>query len=179
MNGAAVLAGARLFVGEEGLVDRRQVAHQMLDLHLDAVHEIAAFKAVPLERVVRIAIVALRLDHKANRSRRPLRRVPHVRRQQEHLALADRHVVEIAVVADLEHHVALELVEELLHRIVVIVGALVRPTDHLHGHVAVLEHLLVADRRLEQVLVIVDPLLEIEGLEPACFHDDLRSHRLL
>ena len=82
----------------------------------------------------------------------------------------DRHVVEIAVVADLEHHVALELVEELLDRIVVVVGALVRPADHLHGHVAVLEHLLVADRRLQQVLVLVDPFLEVEGLQSSGRH---------
>ena len=142
----------------------------MVDLHLDAVHQRAALEAVPFEGIERIGVVALRLDHEADRARGPLRRVPHMRRQQEHLALLDRHVVEIAVVADLEHHVALELVEELLHRVVMIVAALVRPADHLHGHVAVLEHLLVADRRLEQVLVLGDPFLEVEGLQPSGLH---------
>src|SRR5688572_24640250 len=94
----------------------------------------------------------------------------HMRRQQEHVALLDRHIVEIAVVADLEHHVALELVEKLLDRIVVVVAALVRAADHLHGHVAVFEHLLVADRRLQQVLVLVDPFLEVEGLQSPGLH---------
>jgi hypothetical protein len=47
-----------------------------------------------------------------------------------------------------------------------IVGALVRPADDLNGHLAVLEHLFVADRRLEQMPVLVDPVLEVEGVEP-------------
>src|SRR6185312_625652 len=54
--------------------------------------------------------------------------------------------------------------------VIVIVGALVRSADHLHGHLAVLEHLLVADRRLEQMLVLANPLLEVEGLEASGFH---------
>src|SRR5262249_56436187 len=62
-------------------------------------------------------------------------------------------------------HVAFELVEELLHRVVMIVRTLVRPADDLHGHLAVLKDFLVADRRLEQVLVLVDPVLKIEGVE--------------
>src|SRR5262249_57093885 len=60
-------------------------------------------------------------------------------------------IVEVAVVDHLEQHVAFELVEEFLYRIVMIVRALVRAADHLHGHLAVFEHLLVADRRLEQM----------------------------
>src|SRR5947208_15924498 len=70
----------------------------------------------------------------------------------------------------LEHHVALELVEELLDRIDMEVGALVRSADDLHCHVGVLENLLVADRRLEQVLVLRDPFLEVEGLESSGRH---------
>jgi hypothetical protein len=62
----------------------------------------------------------------------------------------------------LSKHVAFELIEELLYRIIVVVGALVRAADDLHGHLAVFEHLLVPDWRLEQVLVLVDPALKIE-----------------
>src|SRR5215831_19439617 len=91
----------------------------------------------------------------------------HMRRQQKNVALADRHVVELAAV---DH---LELVEELLDRIVVIVGALVRAADHLHSHGAVLEHLLVADRRLEQVLMLLDPALEVEGVQSSGGHGAL------
>ncbi len=51
MDRAALLAGARLLVGEERLVERRQVAHQVRHLDLDAMHQRAAFEAVPFERV--------------------------------------------------------------------------------------------------------------------------------
>jgi hypothetical protein len=55
----------------------------------------------------------------------------------------------------------------------VIVGALVGSADHLDRHVAVLEYLLVADRRLEQVLMLVDPALEIEGVQSSGCHGHL------
>ena len=169
MDGAALFAFARLLVGIERLVERRQVLHEVRDLHLDAMHQRAACEAIPFEGIECVGPCGL--HHQADRAfLRPLRRVGHVRRKQEYLALADRHVVEIAVVHDLEHHVALELVEEFLDRIVVIVRALVRPADDLHGHVAVLEHLLVADRRLQQVLVLLDPALEVEGVQSSGCH---------
>ena len=161
-------------VGVERVVERRQVLHQMLHLDFDPMDQVAALEAVPVEGVELVR--PRRFDDETDRAfLRPLRRMRRVRRQQEHFALADRHVVEFAVVADLQHHVALELVEELFHRIVVIVGALVRPADDLHGHLAVLEHLLVADRRLQQVLVLADPFLEVEGAEPSGRHRSLRN----
>jgi hypothetical protein len=157
-------------VGTERVVDRWQVSHHVLNLDLDAMHLRTAFEAIPLESVERVR--PCRLDHQADRALlRPLRGVRDARRQQEDLALADRHVVDLPGVDHLEHHVALELVEELLHRIDMKVRALVRSADDLHRHVAVLEHFLVADRRLEQVLVLLDPALEIEGLESSARHD--------
>ena len=93
-----------------------------------------------------------------------------MRRQQENLTLANGNIVKVAFIDDLEQHVAFELVKKFLHRIVVIVGALVRPADDLHGHLAVLEHFLVADRRLEQVPVLVDPFLKVEGVQSSLRH---------
>src|SRR5690625_5106819 len=89
----------------------------------------------------------------------------HMRGQQEDLALPDRHVVDPPVFGDLQQHVALELVEELLHRIVMEVHALVRAADHHDGHARLLEDQLVADRRLQQMAVSLDPALEVEGPE--------------
>src|SRR5262245_21975749 len=177
MDGAAGLALARFLVGIERLVERRQVLHQMLDFHLDAVNQCAALEAVPFEGVE--CVGPRRLDHQSDRAfLRPLRGMTDVRREEEDVALPYRDVVEIAVVDDLEHHVALELIEELFHRIIVVVGALVRPADDLHGHVAGLEHLLVADRRLEQVLMLLDPALEVEGAQTSARHGLLlRSSR--
>src|SRR5262249_51498829 len=132
--------------------------------HLDAVDQRVALETIPFEG---IELVGPRcLDHEADRAGlRSLRAVADMRRQQENLSFANGNVIEIAVVDDLEQHVAFELVEEFLHRIVMIVGALVRPADDLHGHLAVLEYFLVAHRRVEQVLVLVDPVLKIEGVE--------------
>src|SRR5213076_3384509 len=57
--------------------------------------------------------------------------------------------------------VAFHLVEELLALVDVVVAPRVGP-DHHDDEVGVLPHHLVADRRLEQVPVLVDPALEVE-----------------
>ena len=87
----------------------------------------------------------------------------HVRRQQEDVAGADRHVARTAVLHDPQRHVAVELVEELLERVVVVVGALVRAADHRDDEIGVFPDLRVADRRLQELAVLVDPALEVEG----------------
>ena len=69
---------------------------------------------------------------------------------QQHLPGADRHIHRAPVLHGLEHHVALELVEELLARIDVVVLAGVRAAHDHDDEVAVAEHALVAHRRLEQ-----------------------------
>ena len=99
MDGAAVLAGARLLVGVERLVERRQVLHEMLHLHLDAVHAGCRTRSSTSRRrrarVGRAASTTRPTEPACGRCGE----CAHVRRQQEHLALADRHVVELAVVA--------------------------------------------------------------------------------
>src|SRR5262252_3455350 len=95
----------------------------------------------------------------------------YMRGQEEHLALPDRHVVKVAVVVDLQHDVAFELIKELLHGVVVIFGSCIRATVHLNGHVAVLEDFLVADRWLEEMCVLVDPFLEVKRLESPALHE--------
>src|SRR5215218_2342104 len=98
--------------------------------------------------------------------------MPHVRRQEKDFTLADRDVIKIAVIADLEHHVAFELIEELLDRIIVVVAALVGAAHHLDGHGSVLEHFFIADRRLEKVSIVLYPFLEAEGVQSSCSHGD-------
>jgi hypothetical protein len=68
----------------------------------------------------------------------------------------------LAAVHDVEEGAALHLVEELLVRVVVEVGALVGAADDGDDEIRVLPHLRVAHGRLEQVLVLVDPLREVE-----------------
>src|ERR1700737_977991 len=93
----------------------------------------------------------------------------------EPLARAKRPIIELAVVPDLEHHIAFELIEELFDRIVVIIGALVWSADHLHGHFPVFKDFLVPHRRLEQGLVFFDPVLEIECPQ-SCGRQGCSSH---
>jgi hypothetical protein len=105
------------------------------------------------------------LDDESDGMRRALRRVRHVRRDQQDFAGADRHVERAAVLHGLEHHVALELIEEFLARVDVVVVAGVRAAHHHDDEVAVAEHTLVADRRLQLRAVRIDPCLEIECLQ--------------
>src|SRR3546814_9952460 len=62
---------------------------------------------------------------------------------------------------DAKHHPALKLVEPLRAFIPVVVGAGVRPADDHHDELAVVDA-LVADRRLEQVAVFLDPGLQVQ-----------------
>jgi hypothetical protein len=88
--------------------------------------------------------------------------MPHVPRQQQDLALPDRHLPRPALLQDPQDHVAAQLIEEFLVGIVVIVGP-GWTADHHHDQVAGLhEHLLIADRRLELLRMPVDPLREVE-----------------
>src|SRR6516162_11357446 len=63
---------------------------------------------------------------------------------------------------ELQHHVAAQLVKKLLARVVVKVDPLVRAADDLHDHAGVLEHQFVADRRLQQMAMRVDPSRKVE-----------------
>src|SRR5262249_58144323 len=93
MERAAGLAGARPAVGVEGVVERRQVVHEMLNADLHAVDERAAREAVPFEAVD--IVRPRRLDHEPDRARLPpLRRMAHMWRQQGYIALPGRHLVE-------------------------------------------------------------------------------------
>src|ERR1700730_2819281 len=149
---------------------------QVLHLRFDPVDEGSAREAIPLEPIDFVR--ARGLDDEAHRALRTLRRMAYMRRQQKHLALPDRNVVEFTVLDHLEHHVAPELIKELFHGVIVIVGALVRAADDLHGHLALSENFLVADRWLEQMLVRLDPALEVECVPP-CVHRLCREHGTL
>src|SRR5262245_8120869 len=166
MEGATMLAGARPLVGVERREQRRQVLDDILDLHLDSMHPLTALEAEPFE-AVDITLAPSPFDDQADRARdRPLRRMTRVRPDQEYIAFPDLHVVDLAVLGDLENHVALELIEEFLDRIVVEIDPLVRAADDHHRHVGIaIEQLLVADRRFEELLVLGDPALEVECLE--------------
>ena len=74
----------------------------------------------------------------------------HVRRQEHDLALANRDVDRglARFVHHAQHHVALQLEEIFLDRVVVEIGALVGAADRHHDHAGVLEKQLIIHRRL-------------------------------
>ena len=59
MGRTAFSASSLFLVVEEGLVERRKIAHPILDLHLVTMDEISALRALPLEGVVGMALLAL------------------------------------------------------------------------------------------------------------------------
>lgn len=166
MQTAAVLAGALRFVAVKGREERRQILDDVGDFRFHPMDQRAAVEAEPLE-AVEVLLAPRSLDHQSDRTLdRALRRMAHVRRQEEDLAFTDRHVEDPAALGNLQQHVALDLIEEFLHRVVVEVDPLVRAADDHDHHLGLgVEELLVADRRLQQMLVFRDPGLEIEGLE--------------
>src|SRR5215469_16917514 len=85
-----------------------------------------------------------------------------MRREQEHLACADRNISDNSLFDYFQHHVPAQLVEELVAGIVVEVDPLVGSPYDLDDHIALIKERLVADRRLEQVPVHVYPALEIK-----------------
>ena len=71
-------------------------------------------------------------------------------------------VVRLAALDHLDDDVALDLEEELLAVLDVVVLPRVGPADDHHLELGVLPDHLVADRRLQEVPVLVDPALQIE-----------------
>src|SRR5215471_4723608 len=103
-------------------------------------------------------------DDKPDRAlNRALWRVAQMRRREKDLPFADRHIVYSARFGNLQEHIAAQLVEELLGRVVMEVGPLVRAADDLHDHARILEHRLIANRRLQQMAVLVNPAIDLNG----------------
>ena len=109
-------AGAMREAAEEAVEDRRKLGFDVRHFDELFVEFRAAVFAVPLE-AVELARPARALDDQAHGVGGAPWRVRHVRRQQENLAFADRHVHSLAVLHGGERDAALELVEEFLARV--------------------------------------------------------------
>src|SRR6185437_7229517 len=84
------------------------------------------------------------------------------RRQVEDFAGADWQVATLPAILHAQHHLAFELMEELRAFVPVIVAARVRAA-HDHDDEIAIHDALVADRWLQQVAMLVDPALQVEG----------------
>src|SRR6185437_8416318 len=92
-------------------------------------------------------------------------RVRHLRWQQQHLPGADRQIHGAALLPGPQHHVAFQLIEELLAGVDVVVLTRIRAADHHDDEVAVAKHTLVADRWAQLRAVRIDPLAQVECLQ--------------
>jgi uncharacterized integral membrane protein (TIGR00697 family) len=142
--------------------DRRQVLDDRAELQVLTVEAGAAGGAVPLEGI-QLTGASTALDDKADGIGATLRRVGHPRRQQEHLPLLDLDVARLAVIDDLQGHVPFNLEEDLLTGIDVVVGPRIGAADDHDDELVVDVHFMVAHRRLQQVAVVIDELLEVDG----------------
>src|SRR5271167_45169 len=166
VKGTAVPASARFLAAVELLEDRRKVTHNALEPHFRSMHEIVAVWAIPFKGVQR-ALGARHLDHKSDSVGLTLRRVANMLGKKENLSFLNGDVLWrlAGVLDDAQKNVALELVEELLSRIVMIVAALVRATDNSDHELAVFPHLRVTNGRLQFVPVFVYPALQVERFQ--------------
>src|SRR5271165_5237006 len=151
---AARGALAEFFAAVELVEEGRKVAHEALELHLRAMHEMVAVRAIPLE-CVHGAIRPRHLNHQSNGVCLALRRMAHVLRQKKHLALPDGNVSRwlARFFHDAQKDVALELIEKFLRRVVMEVASLVRSADNCDHELAIFPNLGIADGRLEFVAV--------------------------
>src|SRR4051812_8644374 len=164
MLAAALLAGGVGGVAEVALEHRRKLLDDVGEVERLAVELLAATVADPEEGVLLVGQPPP-LDHEAHGVGWPLRRVRRAGRQEEDLALADGQVDQLSALQDAQGDVALDLVEELLALVDVVVGAAVRAAhDGDHEVPIAFPDLRVADGRLEQVAVLVDPPLEVDRL---------------
>src|ERR1700730_3981311 len=149
---------------QAGIKPRKYLRQLGLDIaHRNPLQEktVAAVFAIPRKSIQFVGSSAP-LHDDADAACGSLRRVRYFRRQEIHLTSADGYVGQTAVLHRLEHHVPLDLIEELCAGVVMKILAGVRSADRHDDESAVLEQQLVAHGRLEQVAVLLDPSVQIE-----------------
>ena len=103
------------------------------------------------------------LDHHPHRAGGTLRRVRHPGREQEDVSFPDVDVPGLAVLDGLDDDVALDLEEQLFAVLDVVVLPRVRTADDHHEELGVLPDHLVPHGGLQEMTMLVDPGLEVEG----------------
>jgi hypothetical protein len=118
--------------------------------------------AIPGEPIG-FVVPTLALDDQAHSVGKPLRRMRHVRREQQDFSCTNGYIHPLSILNRAQEHVALELVEELLARVVVVVLARIGPAYDHDDELARVEDLFVADWRPQVRAMRLDPLLQAES----------------
>jgi hypothetical protein len=88
-----------------------------------------------------------------------------MRRQQHDVALVDGHVAGSSLFHHAQGHVAFELIEEFLVRVVVVVRPPVRLAHNHDDEVGIRLDDGIPDRRFEQIAMILDPVAKVECVQ--------------
>ena len=158
-----------LQTAEEPLEHRRKLRFDVGEREELLVQQMATALAVPLQTIL-LAGAPVPLDDEPHGICEALRGMRNPAGQEENLSRADGNIDGPALLDGLEQHVTLDLVEELLARVHVIVLARVGSPHDLDDEVAVAVDTLVADRRLQQMPVVLYPAAKIDGLKRLLWH---------
>lgn len=125
-----------------------------------------AVGTIPFECVQRV-LRTWDLNNNSYRFRRTLRRVAHVLRQKKNLALFNRYIQRRFPwrFHDSKNNIALQLIEKFFRRIVVVVAPLVWTAHDRYHQLTVFPDLRISYRRLELLLIFLDPGLKVESLQ--------------
>lgn len=143
------------------LDDRCQLSSQINAMERLLPHNLLALFAVPTKTVNGFS-GSVTLNHNAHRVGESNWVVRRIGWQEEHLSFLDGEILELAVIHDLEEHVALVLIEPFLSLVDVVVCPGVGSSDSHDDKVAALDKVVV-DGRLQLVSVFLDPFAKVDG----------------
>ena len=161
-HGAALRAGPVLFGIVETVKNWWQLTDDIAHIQKLLIQLVIAVVTEPHE-AVEFFRQAFAFNDQADRVCKALRRMWNFRWQQQDFAFANRNIHALAILYRLQQHVAFKLVKKFRTFVVVKIFARVGATNNHDDEVVFVEHLLVTNRRLQQVPVFVNPLLEVEG----------------
>ena len=157
---AALLTGPLRLVGPEGFHHRLELFSQVHQLKTGVEDDLPAALAKPAKVVV-LALFTAAFDDQPNRIGGTLGRMRDTGGEQEHLALFDRDLLDLAVFDDSNNDISLDLVEEFLAVFDVKILPGIRASDRHDQKLGILPDHLVPDRGFEEIAVFVDPAFQV------------------
>jgi hypothetical protein len=159
-NVSAGLAGADLLVVVELLIDSGDLAGDISLIHDATEYQFIAFLAEP-RKLFSFFLAPLSLYDKAPGVIKPARRMRQVAGTNENLSLFDRDDLSpLPWRLQVQLHVAFDLIKELVTRLDVKIQASIRAAQNHHQKIFVMDDELVGfERRVEEVLIFIDPAL--------------------
>jgi hypothetical protein len=89
----------------------------------------------------------------------------HTGRQKKNLAFVYRYILQTPFVIDFQGHIAFHLIKELFTAIDMIISSFIGSADDHDDKFAVFPNKLIADRRFEQMTILVYPALKVDCLK--------------